>query len=399
MKVVVLAVCVIALAAVPTAARLPQQPVPAAEAAEVAKAIEGARVFRDAGMLVEASNAMAAVLKKYPANTAAVRFHIDTLLAQSHFDDSLIAYDAYVKARQRPDAVALAAIGRSDLKHTAQVRSDKPATMALALERLARDGDTGALQTLRQMAAGAPSSSLQDLTPVISLSRLNDSEAQAALGRMLAQAPSEKKPLIIQAMQEGNARSQGPAIRAAFGDSDQNVRNRAALALGSLQVREAMPDLQAAVDSAGEKDGATKMFAAIALKQLGQSNVDKFVESLLDSPIPQIRVYAARAYLFSTTKTPQWDKAVRALMSGADEQQRLDAAEMLACCDMPAARSLLNSALASPNPIVRQTAGKIFESRKDLADLIVARRLLGDSLDGVRLYGAGIALTLAKGAQ
>jgi hypothetical protein len=110
-------------------------------------------------------------------------------------------------------------------------------------------------------------------------------------------------------------------------------------------------------------------------------------------------VLAARAYQFSTAKTPQWEKAVRALMSGPNEQQRLDAAEMLACCDLVAAKSLLTSALASPNPIMRAGAAKVFESRKELADVAIARRIIGDSLDGVRLYGDGMALTLAKSAQ
>jgi HEAT repeat protein len=401
MKVMVLAAGLIVLAGVPGAARFSQaQPAQAVEKAEVAKAIEGARVFRDAGLLAEASSAMTPILKKYPGNSDAARFHIDTLLAQGHFDDSLIVYDAYVKARQRPDAIALAAIGRSDLRRTQQVKSDKPSTVALVLERLARDGDADALRSLKQLSAAAPSFSLEDLAPTISLARLNDAEAQTALGRALSQASSDMKPQVILAIQEANARSLGPAIRAAFGDSDQNVRNRAALALGTLQIREAVPELQNAFDNAGANGGATKMFAAIALKQLGQTSVDKFVETqLLDSPIPEIRMYAAGAYQFSTTKTPQWDKAVRALMSGPNELQRLQAAELLACCDLVAARSLLTSALSSPNPILRAGAAKIFESRKDLADLTVARRIIGDSLDLVRLHGDGIAMTLAKSAQ
>jgi hypothetical protein len=400
MKVILLAAGLVVLAGVPSAARLPQaQPNQATEAADVAKAIQGARVFRDAGLLAEASNAMASVLKKYPGNSDAARFHIDTLLAQGHFDDSLIVYDAYVKARQKPDAIPLAAIGRSDLRRTQQVKSDKPATVALVLERLARDGDAGALQSLRQLSAAVPSSTLQDLAPTIALARLNEAEAQAALGRALSQAPSDMKPQVIQAIRDANARNQGPALRAAFDDPDPAVKTAAALALGALQVREAVPQLQNAYDNAGANAGAVKMFSAIALKQLGQTSVDKFVEGLLDSPIAEIRVHAARAYLFSTTKTPQWDKAVRALMNGPNEQQRLDAAEMLACCDVTAAKSLLTSALASPNPILRAGAAKVFESRKELADLTIARRILGDSLDGVRLYGAGIAMTLAKSAQ
>jgi HEAT repeat protein len=144
---------------------------------------------------------------------------------------------------------------------------------------------------------------------------------------------------------------------------------------------------------------AVKMFAAIALKRLGDTSADTFLVGLLNGPIAEISMYAAGAWRFSTQKSPQWEKAVRTLMNGSNEQHRLEAAELLACCDQTAARSFLNSAISNPNPLMRAGAAKILEARKELATPEIARRLLGDATEGVRAHGAGLTLALAKDAS
>jgi hypothetical protein len=74
----------------------------------------------------------------------------------------------------------------------------------------------------------------------------------------------------------------------------------------------------------------------------------------------------------------------------------LQAAELLACCDLVAARGFLTSALSSPNPLLRAGAAKALEARKELASLEIARRLLGDATEVVRIHGAGLALAFAR---
>jgi HEAT repeat protein len=192
-------------------------------------------------------------------------------------------------------------------------------------------------------------------------------------------------------------RSLAPSLIALLGDDSIVVRQAAALALGTLQSKESIPHLQATLE--GDVP-AVKMFAAVSLKRLGQANVDTFLAGLLNGQIAELRVIAAGAYQSTgpVAKNPTWEKAVRELMASTNEQHRLQAAEMLACCDAVAARTALTSALASANPLLRAGAAKIFEARRELADLTIARRIVGDALDPVRVYGNGLALVLAKDA-
>jgi HEAT repeat protein len=184
-----------------------------------------------------------------------------------------------------------------------------------------------------------------------------------------------------------------PRVIELLTDPDVNVRNAAATALGTLQATAAIPQLKTAYDKDVQ---AVKMFAAVALRRLGDTSVDPFLANLLNGQIAELRVIAAGAYASSTSKNPQWEKAVRTLMGGPNEQIRLQAAELLACCDPAAARGFLTSAIADPNPLMRAGAAKALEARKELASLEIARRLLGDAAEVVRIHGAGLALAFAR---
>jgi HEAT repeat protein len=175
-----------------------------------------------------------------------------------------------------------------------------------------------------------------------------------------------------------------------LGDPDINVRNAAAVTLGLLQDTQAVPALRNAFQN--DQAGAVKMFAAVSLKQLGDPAADTFLEGLLNGQIAEIRVIAAGAWQFAKSRTPAWEKAVRALLGSANDLHRVTAAELLACCDRVAARNVLTSALGSPNPLLRVAAARALEARPELTDPALVRRLLGDPADGVRTSGAGLAL-------
>jgi hypothetical protein len=134
-----------------------------------------------------------------------------------------------------------------------------------------------------------------------------------------------------------------------------------------------------------------RMFAAPALKRLGDTSADAQVAQMLAGDSPEMRLEAALAYPQSS-RAP-WVERVKALRADRDGLARVRAAEVLACCDPPTARAILNDALADPMPPMRVEAARVFEL-KDLADAVVARRLLGDSFDHVRLHGAGTVLRL-----
>jgi HEAT repeat protein len=177
-------------------------------------------------------------------------------------------------------------------------------------------------------------------------------------------------------------------------DPAPQVRAAAARALGVLQYREAIPQLRALFEKEQNPD-LVGMFAAIALKRLGSNVADVYVSRLLTSAVPDIRLMAAEGYAGSPRG--EWVAAVKALGTNPSELARVRAARLLACCEPTTARAMLFDALASPTLPLRVEAARTFEE-KELGDAKVARRLLGDAFDQVRLHGAGIVLRLAATA-
>ena len=361
--------------------------------ADVTQAIEAAKALKAAGKPADAADAMAAVLKKSPANQDAATFQVETLVELNRFDEALKTYDGYVVALKKPDLAVLGRLGRADLVRTVQSKSDQLILRAQALERLARQGDAEALAALRQQAGSTSTVSPESLAPVVALARLQDPAGEKRLGEMLNSGTPIIRAQVIQAITQGNVRTQGAKLIPFLTESDANVRNATAIALGQLQVRQAIPQLRNSFQN--DEAGSVKMFAAISLKQVGDSSADTFLEDLLTKGHPEVQSFAAGAWQFSTSKSPAWDKAARTLLASSNDLHRLRAAELLACCDPVAAKGVLTSALASPNPLLRAGAARVFESRPELADAALARRLLGDAVIGVRLHGAGLAHALA----
>jgi HEAT repeat protein len=360
---------------------------------EVAQALDFARASKKAGRTNDALDTVAAVLKRYPASTDAATFQVETLLELDQYDEANKAYDAYAAAAKRQDLALLSEIARADLVRTVKTKADQKILVAHALERLARQGDAEALRALRGAAVATSAVNPESLAPVIALARLKEPAGEARLTEILGASVPTDRAQAIQAMAEADVRGQIPRVVLLLGDADINVRNAAAIALGKLQARQAIPQLKNAFDN---DVGAVKMFAAVSLKQLGDPSADKFLDTLLNGEIAEIRIIAAGAYRFATTSSPAWKKAVRELMAGPNEVHQLQAAELLASVDVPAARSALTSALASPNPLLRAGAAKILEARPELADPNLARRVLGDSAPAVRIHGAGLVWALAQ---
>jgi HEAT repeat protein len=361
--------------------------------ADVAQAIESAKALKASGRAAEAADAMAAVLKKSPASQDAALFQVETLVELNRYDEALKTYDGYILALKKPDLAVLVRLGRADLVRTVRLKADQPIVRAQALERLARQGDADALTALRQQAGSTSAISPESLAPVVALARLGDKAGEARLGEMLNSGTPILRAQVIQAIGQGNVRSQAARLIPLLGDSDANVRNATAVALGLLQAKSAIPQLRNSFQN--DEAGSVKMFAAIALKQVGDSSADTFLEGLLTKGHPEVQMFAAGAWQFSTSKSPAWDKAARTLLASPNDLHRLRAAELLASIDPVAAKGVLTSAMASENPLLRAGAARVFESRPELADAAVARRLVGDAAIGVRLHGAGLAHALA----
>ena len=375
------------------AAGTPQARARGAQAGAEAQAIESAKALKAAGRAAEAADAMAAVLKKSPASQDAAMFQVETLVELNRYDEAIKTYDGYIAALKKPDLAVLSRLGRADLVRTARTKADQLVLRAQTLERLARQGDADALAALRQQAGSTSTVSPESLAPVVALARLRDKAGEARLGEMLKSGTPNERAQVVQAIGQGNVRSQAPRLIPLLSDSEVNIRNAAAVALGLLQAKEAIPQLRNSFQN--DEAGSVKMFAAVALKQAGDASADTFLEGLLAKGHPEVQVIAAGAWQFSTSKSPAWEKASRTLLASANDVHRLRAAELLASVDPAAAKTVLNSALASPNPLLRSGAARVLESRPELADAAIARRLLGDAVIGVRLHGAGLAHALA----
>ena len=351
-----------------------------------ASELEAARGILAAGRLEEALERIDGVLKRDPVNREAVAVKVTALLGPGRFADALGTYDAYAAAANRQDTVLLAEIGRADLKQIIRQPPDTP-TLAAALERLARDGDGEARDALRRASAGATSRDAVVLN--VGLARLGEQDGVRRLGELLDSASTPiARAEVIRALQDAGIRGLAPKVAALLTDGEPLVRSAAALAVGALQFADAVPRLEAIFK---EDAHIVRMHAAVALKRLGRNTADVYLAQMLGNETAEVRLIAAEAY--QTAKSTQWVPWVRTVLSDRNDLNRLRAAELLACCDQPAARSALSAMLKSDNPFLRGDAARILEGT-GLADASMARRMLGDSLASVRLHGAGVALTL-----
>lgn len=315
------------------------------------------------------------------SDRAAVEGSIAAHLAKGDISGALSSYDAFVSSIKKPDLELVHPIALAELKRLARSYPQDPVIYPGALERLALAGDSEALQGLRR--AGGASSSPLGVGSLASLARLHDDGAERRLGDLLKSAPPESKIRLIEAIEAADARSQGAAVAALLNDGDVNVRRVAARTVGVLQHREAIPQLRAMM----ERDAPiVRMFAGPALKRMGDTSADAWVSKMLAGDAPEMRLEAARA--FPRSGRAPWVERVKELRGNRDIVARVRAAEVLACCDPAVSRAILDEALADPLPPVRVEAARVYELA-ELADAAVARRLLGDSFDHVRLYGAG----------
>jgi HEAT repeat protein len=311
-------------------------------------------------------------------------------LADERLDEALAVYDSHVAHRGAADPALLAIIGRAELQR--QAKSNDRVVRSLALEGLAAVGDAAALNELREGAGKDAATSEQALAPTLSLIRLGDEAAAARLGKMLGSAPGDLKVHLIRAIQDANATSLGAQVAALLNDPLPQVRMAAAIAVGALGHRPALPRLTAMYEG---DEPTPRLLAAIALKRLGDTSADAFVAKLLASEAPEVRLMAAAAY--PPAPRAQWTERIRELRSDRSEMVRLRAAEVLACCDEATARAILADALRSPLPPMRAEAARILAS-KGLAGTALVRTMLGDATAPVRLHGAIAALRLPEPA-
>jgi HEAT repeat protein len=316
---------------------------------------------------------------------------IASSLADRNIEQALVAYDAYVDSAKIPDISLLRPIARAELERAAQASDGEIA--AGALERLSR-GDAETMSSLRRVAESTTQGGGEPLAATISLARLGDKTALSRLASRLDTASPEMKVNAIQVLQRANAKAHGPAVAALLDDPAPTVRAAAAVAVGALQYKEAIPKLQALY---GSDLPTVKMLAGVALTRLGETTAETAVATLLKSEVPEMRLMAGQA--LQTSRSAEWMPLVKELRNDPNPAHRVRAAEIVACCDPTWSKGILLEALANSMALVRMDAARVLEEY-DLADARSARRMLGDSTEPIRMYGAGAVLRLsAKSAR
>jgi hypothetical protein len=305
---------------------------------------------------------------------------IGAALGKGDLPRALSAYDAYVTSR-KPDLELLRPIARATLDVAA--RGAAPRVVAApALERLAGAGDPSALRTLRDLAASDSPDTPDTAAATLALARLGDKAGVERLGALIAGASDISRPQLIRAMRGADVRALAPKLASLLSAGGQTAA-AAALALGELQIRDVIPQLQTLFDHG---QGVVKLAAGVALTRAGVMTADEYVSAALANQTPDIRLIAAEAY--QDSKRMHWIPFVEDLRTDPNEIARVRAAELLSCCRVAMAKEMLRDALRSQNPTVRAEAARVLDTR-GLSDAATARRLLQDEFPIVRVYGAG----------
>lgn len=171
-------------------------------------------------------------------------------------------------------------------------------------------------------------------------------------------------------------------------------RAAAAAALGRIKAPEAIPVLR---ESLRDPDPYVRNSAAVALARLGEQDGQAYVQRMLDSDVPDLRLMAAEAW---DGQNGPWVAAIAPLLQNRDGVTRLRAARLLAPVDPEAAGRTLHDAAIDENPAVRAEALKEIAAASRaqalVADLAQLRRALRDPDAYIRLQAAGAVLAAAS---
>jgi HEAT repeat protein len=321
------------------------------------------------------------VLERDPRHRDALALKIEALATARDWESALPPYERYLAAGGSEDAELLRNIGRALLWEAAAFY---PSLRPGALGRLACGGDRQALAELKRYSgSGRP----EDVEPLVYKARLGDFEAVLALREFATSAPPGMRALGLQALARLGDRGATRAIRAALTHEDASLRlagARTARVLTPLAVKEQLVTL------ADDPNPLIQAEARAALAALGQSEWANQLRSLLDNPVPDLRL-AGLAGLVALQGSQA--ALVDGLARVADMRNSMawtEAIELLFAHAPDRAAAAVESALADPNANSRILALRLYPrmpepNREALARL---RELLKDPNTFVRVEAA-----------
>src|SRR5258708_8024602 len=263
---------------------------------------------------------------------------------------ALDTYEQWTQAAGREEPFLLQPIARGLLD--AQSKSPDAGTKLRALEALAANGDADAAARLEQLASAADAGGTADET----LARLGNARAIGRLQQRVT-TPGMRGDVSNEIDALARAKATG-AVQAIAGALDPArplpTKLAAARALGQLDARDAIPQLRRALE---DPDPSVRFAAAAALARRGDQAGAAELTQMENSPVADIRMMAAEVAA-PGNPSGAWVAAATAALRDADPMARLGAAELLMkyAADPAAGKTVLDQALADPNPAMRLAA-------------------------------------------
>jgi HEAT repeat protein len=341
------------------------------------------------GRATDAERASDAVLKTSPRNHDALALKIRARLLGRNVGSALDAYEAWLpQVREREDVFLLESIALGVAESL--VSAADPTVKARALELLAASGDDRAraeLATLSTAQAGAKSSTFRTDR---ALARLGDADAVRRIAAQIKAGAGRDVSEQIDALRDGGVKTASGTIAAALDPARPlPTKIAAARALGELGDSSAIPTLRNALK---DPDPPVRVMAAAALARLGDDAGIDIVRKFENSPVGDLRLLAVEASAAGNPTGP-WVGVASGVLKDPDPLVRLQAAELLLqhAAEPGNAREVLFSALGDANPAMRTAAVRSLERIPAAAmeqDLKVLRKLLRDPSPVVQLEAA-----------
>jgi HEAT repeat protein len=257
-------------------------------------------------------------------------------------------------------------------------RDEDVALLAIVAEGVLRElmasGDASIrAEARRQLTSRRPAAATLDAAD---LQRLQKSAQDPATG---------DKTSIADALTAGGAQAV-PSLIDLMEKSRGPNRAAAARALGRIGDARAEAGL---LQAFGDEDPFVRASAAVALARLGSETGRGYINTMLVSDLPDLRLMAADAW---DGKPGPWVEAVTPLLDNEHALVRIRAAAAIAPVDPAAARRVLSAALSDGNPAVRaetaRTLTRLAGERPGVADPAALRKLLREADPWIRLSAA-----------
>lgn len=352
-----------------------QDPKPPSESTERARLIQAGWALLVAGDPIRAAEQANLALTGSPRNIAAITLLVEADIVRAGAMTGLESYELWLGSQQTEDAYLIRHIARAWLVEIGRSQEREPRLQAL--KHLTKDGDADARRQLAQLANEG------GIAETRCLAETGDEGAVRRLLDSLSQ--STNKLEIIDALVASGHALAIPPLRDLLSHPDPATVAAAADGLAKLGAKELVGRIKPLLTSPSSTR-LVKIKAAEALYTLGDDSGLEFLEGMLKSPEPALRMVGATG--LASRPTPAWHSAVRELLQTSHPVVRLEAAALIAQYDPDAARAVLDRLVTDENPAVRVQAARVLAERV-AGDFATLRRLMksGDLLARVRAAG------------